>query len=124
MSGIYCIKVNNAIVYVGKANDVNERIKHHFVSIKKSNENKYQLLRKCGRPQTTIWLLEEDVNPEELIEKERMWISLLKPCLNSYHNNNQGKTITANEFYNIITTQSDYVEGMKPYEYIKWREYK
>lgn len=120
MSGIYCIRANNAIVYVGKAVDVNDRLKHHFTDIKRSNENKYQLLRKCGKSQLTFWLLEQDIEPEKLFEREKVWINLLNPCLNSMHNNNRGKTITANEFYNIITNQADYVEGMQPYTYIRY----
>lgn len=117
MSGIYCIKVKNAIVYVGKAKDINERLSQHFVSIKNSSENKYQLLRKCGKPQVTFWLLEE-VEIDKLSAAEQKWIEFLKPCLNSQHNGNRGKTITAQEFYNIVINTEDVVEGMKPIEYI------
>lgn len=124
MSGIYCIKVNDAIVYVGKAKDINDRIRKHYADIRNSNENKYQLLRDCGWPHTTFWLLEENVDPEKIDEKERMWINVLKPCLNSKFNNQMGLTLSAKEFVEIITYNSDFVEGMKPYTYIKYKEEK
>lgn len=121
MIGIYCIKVNKCIVYVGKSNDILGRVKSHVTSIynKNNKENKYQLLRDCGnrKHKITFWLLEE-CEEAELNSKEKFWINFIKPCLNSQNNENIGKHITANEFYDYIFNQSDYIDRMEQLHFV------
>lgn len=115
MSGVYCIKVDNAIVYVGKAKDLNERMRQHWNSIfTKSEENKYVLLNSArGRKhKITFWLLEE-CEEIELKSKETYWIHSLRPCLNSSNNGGIGRRLTAQEFYDVVFNQTDYVEGIR-----------
>ena len=39
--GIYCIKVDREIVYIGKSANMLKRIAQHYVGIKKKSEKKY-----------------------------------------------------------------------------------
>ena len=112
MTGIYCIKVDDCIVYVGKSNNIEERAAQHWQGIYHSKENKYELLRGCRRThKISFWLLEECVE-DKILDKERKWIDFLKPCLNSKNNDNYGSEITANEFYNYIYNHTDEIDGM------------
>lgn len=43
-AGIYCIKLNDAIVYIGKSTNMLRRVAQHYVGVKKKTEQKYQLL--------------------------------------------------------------------------------
>lgn len=43
-AGIYCIKLDNRIVYIGKSTNMLKRIAQHYVGIKQETERKYQLL--------------------------------------------------------------------------------
>ena len=42
--GIYCIKLRGQIVYIGKGQNMLERIAAHFVGIKAGSERKYRIL--------------------------------------------------------------------------------
>ena len=42
--GIYCIKLNDQIVYIGKSLNMLERIAYHYVGIKTGSEKKYRIL--------------------------------------------------------------------------------
>ena len=113
MTGVYCIKVNDCIVYVGKAVDIEERRKGHWKAILGDNqENKYQLLRAILHSEARIQfgVLEEVNNPDLLLSVEEKWIKALEPCLNSVHNNGRGKIITMQEFWNEIWDRRDFVK--------------
>lgn len=113
-AGIYCIKVNECIVYVGKSKNLQGRMFQHWGKIFSGTEdNKYKLLHSAFNHyyRITFWVLGE-YEEAKLNEKEKMWIEILKPCLNGKMNNNRGLDITAQEFYDEIHTRSDYVEGM------------
>ena len=43
-AGIYCIRQNNKIVYVGKSVNMLRRIAQHYVGIKTGSERKYRIL--------------------------------------------------------------------------------
>lgn len=43
-AGVYCIKLNGEIVYIGKSLNMLERIAAHYVGIKKGSELKYRIL--------------------------------------------------------------------------------
>ena len=42
--GIYCIKLDDQIVYIGKSENMIRRIAEHYVGIKKGTEKKYRIL--------------------------------------------------------------------------------
>ena len=43
-AGIYCIKVNNQIVYIGKSMNMLWRVAQHYVGIQTGSEKKYRIL--------------------------------------------------------------------------------
>ena len=114
MIGIYCIKVNDCIVYVGKSNDLQNRMSEHWGKIYcPNNENKYQLLHSAYKhyEKITFWVLGE-YEAVELNKQEKEWIKLLKPCLNDKLNGGIGKNLTSQEFFNEVYSRSDEVDGM------------
>lgn len=114
MIGIYCIKVNDCIVYIGKSNDLQHRMREHWSKIYCPNsENKYQLLHSAFKNYNniTFWVLGE-YDAAELNTQEKEWIKLLKPCLNDKLNNGIGKSLTTQDFFNEIYSRSDEVDGM------------
>ena len=117
MTGIYCIKVNNTIVYIGQSIDIKDRLKDHLIGIQYHfyKENKYQLLHSCywrNEYKITFHIIER-CRKTQLDEKEQFWIKLIHPCLNSTFNHNQGSTITAQEFYNIIYNEEHYINNLR-----------
>ena len=130
MRGIYGIKVNKCLVYIGQAIDINDRIRQHLSQILGSpRENKYQLLKTtCGRTyKLTFWLLEHTEDPD-LNSIEKKWITTVQPCLNSKYMNDCGMNLTSDEFYNIIENEEHYIEGATEWHYEKqnheWRKNK
>ena len=116
MTGIYCIKVNDCIVYVGKAVDIEERRKSHWKAILGDNmENKYKLLRAILHSEARIQfgVLEEVTDSNSLLSVEEKWIKALEPCLNSVHNNGRGRIITMQEFWNEIWNRFDFVKEIR-----------
>lgn len=47
--GIYCIKINGRIVYVGKSRNMLQRIADHYVGIKAGKETKYRIMAEAQR---------------------------------------------------------------------------
>jgi hypothetical protein len=47
--GIYCIKINEKIVYVGKSRNMLQRIAEHYVGIKAGKEKKYRIMAEAQR---------------------------------------------------------------------------
>ncbi len=43
-AGIYCIKVDDRIVYVGKSTNMIRRISEHYVGVKTGKDTKYRIL--------------------------------------------------------------------------------
>ena len=117
MKGIYGIKVNNCLVYIGQAIDINQRIQQHWAQmLGDSTENKYQLLHTCCRKYPiTFWLLEEVEGDRD--EAEMKWIKALQPCLNSQGTGGGGRHITVNEFYNIVLNEEHFIEGATEWHY-------
>ena len=113
MTGIYCIKVDNCIAYIGKSKDVESRIRNHWTNIFRETENKYHLLKTSLFHQHSLsfWIIEE-CKEEELGEKESKWIAALHPCLNSMFNKGNGKELDANTYFNTIFSTSGWIEGM------------
>lgn len=48
-AGIYCIKIDNILVYIGKSHNMLERISQHYVGIQKESESKYRILAEAQR---------------------------------------------------------------------------
>ena len=47
--GIYCIKIDQKIVYIGKSTNMLRRVAQHYVGIKTESEKKYQVLAEARR---------------------------------------------------------------------------
>ena len=47
--GIYCIKVEGQILYIGKSENMLKRVAYHYVGIKTGSEKKYRLLSEIQR---------------------------------------------------------------------------
>ena len=43
-AGIYCIKIDSRIVYIGKSRNMLTRIANHYANIKIGKERKYRIL--------------------------------------------------------------------------------
>ena len=43
-AGIYCIKIDGEIVYIGKSRNMLRRIAQHYVGIKTESEKKYRII--------------------------------------------------------------------------------
>ena len=48
-AGIYCIKIDESIVYIGKSYNMLKRVAQHYVGIKKQAERKYRILAEAQR---------------------------------------------------------------------------
>ena len=48
-AGIYCIKVDEKIVYVGKSRNMLRRIAQHYVGIKQESKKKYRIISEVQR---------------------------------------------------------------------------
>ena len=48
-AGIYCIKVDDSIVYIGKSTNMLVRVAQHYVGIKRGTEKKYRILAELQR---------------------------------------------------------------------------
>ena len=52
--GIYCIKLNDQIVYIGKSQNMLERVAAHYVGIKTGSEKKQRILAEAQRRGYTV----------------------------------------------------------------------
>ena len=90
-AGIYCIKLNNQIVYIGKSRNMLVRIAEHYVGIKKGTECKYRILAEAQRKGFTVdfdvlyyaknqryWDIVEEIG-----QKEGEYIRTHRPVLNT-----------------------------------------
>lgn len=90
-AGIYCIKVDEQIVYVGKSANMLRRIAQHYAGIQMGSEKKYRILsevRRKGHSITfdvlyyaTAW--EQRAIMQEIGEKEGEYIRKYQPILNT-----------------------------------------
>ena len=48
-AGIYCIKIDSRIVYIGKSRNMLTRIANHYANIKIGKERKYRILAEAQR---------------------------------------------------------------------------
>ena len=90
-AGIYCIKIDKDIVYIGKSKNMLRRVAEHYVNIKKQNECKYRILAEANRKGHSInfdvlYCAQETAYKaieEEIGQKEGEYIRQHKPILNS-----------------------------------------
>ena len=90
-AGIYCIKVNNRVVYIGKSMNMLRRISEHYVGIKTKSNKKYKILEQARQNGYSInfdvlyYAKEESYNARlnEISVKEREYIRDYNPLLNT-----------------------------------------
>ena len=89
--GIYCIKLDDQIVYIGKSENMLRRVAEHYVGIQKETEKKYRILseaRRKGHPITFDVLYDAKEKryaaiKEEIGRKEGELIRQYHPVLNT-----------------------------------------
>ena len=90
-AGIYCIKIDNDIVYIGKSHNMLKRVAQHYVGVKSQSELKYRILAESQRKGHTInfdvlyYATESGYNAvkDEIGTKEGEYIRQYKPALNT-----------------------------------------
>ena len=90
-AGIYCIKIDDQIVYVGKSTNMLKRVVEHYICIKKQTEKKYRILAEAQRKGHAInfdvlYYAKSkrygDIK-EEIGRKEGEYIRMYRPVLNA-----------------------------------------
>ena len=90
--GIYCIKLNDRIVYIGKSQNMIERVAAHYVGIKTGSECKYRIIQEVSQKLAccigfdVLYYAKEtnqDALIEELGQKEGELIRQYRPLLNT-----------------------------------------
>ena len=90
-AGIYCIKLNEQIVYIGKSRNMLLRIAEHYVGIRQESEKKYRILAELQRKGHTVCFdvlyyaqkTKKAEIEEEIGEKEGVFIRKHRPPLNT-----------------------------------------
>ena len=90
-AGIYCIKIDNDIVYIGKSHNMLKRVAQHYVGIQKQSELKYRILAEARRKGHTINFdvlyyatrIGYNAIKDEIGTKEGEYIRQYKPALNT-----------------------------------------
>lgn len=90
--GIYCIKLNERVVYIGKSLNMLERIAEHYVGINTGSERKYRIIwevsQKLNCPvEFDVLYYARKTNKEDIIEEigqeEGKLIRQYRPLLNT-----------------------------------------
>ena len=113
--GIYCICINDRIVYIGKSDNMLRRMSQHYVGIKRGSERKYRVLAEAKNkgyivhPDVLYYAKSKRKNTleDELGRKEGELIRAYMPALNtqipkeenwrSYSMNKKAQSITLDE---------------------------
>ena len=90
-AGIYCIKIDDDIVYIGKSTNMLRRVAQHYAGIQTDSEKKYRIMAEAQRKGHFInfdvlyYATSQDkVNRmEEIGEKEGEYIRMYHPLLNT-----------------------------------------
>jgi len=104
MGNIYLIRNDtNNDIYIGKTTKtIKERFNQHLYNAKKYTEiqtHLYRAIRKYGDHNFSVSPLEENISSDILNEKERYWISELKPSYNMTDGGDGGLTFSITEEY-------------------------
>lgn len=90
--GVYCIKLNERVVYIGKSQNMLERVAAHYVGIKTGSERKYRILWEARQKLDCpigfdVLYYAEKTSKEDIIEeigqKEGELIRQYRPLLNT-----------------------------------------
>ena len=87
-AGIYCIKIGEQIVYIGKSENMLRRVSAHYVGIKCGSELKYRILQEASRKGKDIgfdvlYYAKSDDIENEIGEMEGKFIREYRPILNT-----------------------------------------
>ena len=90
-AGIYCIKIDETVVYIGKSYNMLKRVAQHYAAIQKPTEKKYRILAEAHRKHHAInfdvlyYAKAQDYTSimAEIGEKEGEYIRQYKPILNT-----------------------------------------
>ena len=90
--GIYCIKLNERVVYIGKSLNMLERIAEHYVGINTGSERKYSIIKEASQKLNCpvafdVLYNAQKTNNEDVIDeigqKEGELIRQYRPLLNT-----------------------------------------
>ena len=90
-AGIYCIKLDNQIVYIGKSTNMLYRVAEHYVGIQTGSEVKYRILAEAVRKNHSITFdvlydassFGREQIQEEIGNMEGEYIRKYRPVLNT-----------------------------------------
>ena len=90
-AGIYCIKIDETVVYIGKSYNMLKRVAQHYAAIQQPTEKKYRILAEAHRKRHAInfdvlyYAKAQDYTSimAEIGEKEGEYIRQYKPILNT-----------------------------------------
>lgn len=90
-AGIYCIKIDGKIVYIGKSTNMLKRVSEHYVCIKAGKEKKYRIIAEAQRKGHSVDFdvlytsqeREYQKIKQDIGEKEGEYIRQYKPILNT-----------------------------------------
>lgn len=90
-AGIYCIKLDNQIVYIGKSTNMLYRVAEHYVGIQTGSETKYRILAEAARKNHSITFdvlydassFGREQIQEEIGNMEGEYIRKYRPVLNT-----------------------------------------
>ena len=90
-AGIYCIKIDDTIVYIGKSHNMLKRVAQHYAAIQGQTEKKYRIFAEAQRKGHSInfdvlYHAAETYYPavkNEIGQKEGEYIRQYKPVLNT-----------------------------------------
>lgn len=90
-AGIYCIKIDDTIVYIGKSHNMLKRVSQHYAAIMGQSEKKYRIFAEAQRKGHSInfdvlYHAAETYYPavkNEIGQKEGEYIRQYKPVLNT-----------------------------------------
>ena len=90
-AGIYCIKLDNQIVYIGKSTNMLYRVAEHYVGIQTDSETKYRILAEAVRKNHSITFdvlydassFGREQIQEEIGNMEGEYIRKYRPVLNT-----------------------------------------
>ena len=90
--GIYCIKLDERVVYIGKSQNMLERIAAHYVGIETGSERKYRIMKEardrldCPVCFDVLYYAQSETKEdiiEEIGQKEGELIRQYRPLLNT-----------------------------------------
>ena len=90
-AGIYCIKIDDTIVYIGKSHNMLKRVSQHYAAIQGQTEKKYRIFAEAQRKGHSInfdvlYHAAETYYPavkNEIGQKEGEYIRQYRPVLNT-----------------------------------------